>query len=184
MYMAEVLDAVVAKRKLSDPKDYALVVEVGEMKMNIPLDRTVRSLQGKRELLLMKQNMLREYGVEVRERKGTTDPNGASTVLTRAGIRLTIILSLHLHHGRGHSGTVPEQDVRVHERVSGENIPRQGYIAPLTPDAAEIHRVPQSPHVGCAQCACSSHRRRLYPCESTQHCHTCDVHPTRRSYLR
>ncbi|OJT14823.1 Stress-activated map kinase-interacting protein 1 [Trametes pubescens] len=77
MYMAEVLDAVVAKRKLSDPKDYALVVEVGEMKMNIPLDRTVRSLQGKRELLLMKQNMLREYGVEVRERKGTTDPNAS-----------------------------------------------------------------------------------------------------------
>ena len=77
MYMAEVLDAVIQKRKLSDPKDYALVVEVGDVKMNIPLDRTVRSLQGKRELILMKKNMLREYGVEVRERKGaTTDPNG------------------------------------------------------------------------------------------------------------
>ena len=75
--MAEVLDAVIQKRKLSDPKDYALVVEVGDVKMNIPLDRTVRSLQGKRELILMKKNMLREYGVEVRERKGaTTDPNG------------------------------------------------------------------------------------------------------------
>lgn len=109
--MAEVLDAVVAKRKLSDPKDYALVVEVGEMKMNIPLDRTVRSLQGKRELLLMKQNMLREYGVEVRERKGTTDPNGPSTSPVRRRIRLTIMLSIHFHHGRGHSGTVPEQDV-------------------------------------------------------------------------
>ena len=74
--MAEVLDAVCTKRKLSDAKDYALVVEVGDSKMNIPLDRTVRSLQGKRELILMKKNLLREYGVEVRERKATTDPNG------------------------------------------------------------------------------------------------------------
>ncbi|TBU24321.1 stress-activated map kinase interacting protein 1-domain-containing protein [Dichomitus squalens] len=78
MYMAEVLDAVIQKRKLNDPKDYALVVEVGDVKMNIPLDRTVRSLQGKRELILMRKNMLREYGVEVRERKGaTTDPNAS-----------------------------------------------------------------------------------------------------------
>ncbi|PIL27348.1 hypothetical protein GSI_10495 [Ganoderma sinense ZZ0214-1] len=77
MYMAEVLEAVVQRRKLSDAKDYALVVEVGDVKMNIPLDRTVHSLQGKRELILMKRNMLREYGVEVRERKGTTDPNAS-----------------------------------------------------------------------------------------------------------
>ncbi|KAI0367218.1 SIN1-domain-containing protein [Pilatotrama ljubarskyi] len=77
MYMAEVLDAVCQRRKLANPKDYALVVEVGDVKMNIPLDRTVRSLQGKRELILMKKNMLSEYGVEVRERKGTTDPNAS-----------------------------------------------------------------------------------------------------------
>ncbi|KAI1798390.1 stress-activated map kinase interacting protein 1-domain-containing protein [Ganoderma leucocontextum] len=77
MYMAEVLEAVVQKRKLNSAKDYALVVEVGDVKMNIPLDRTVHSLQGKRELILMKRNMLREYGVEVRERKGTTDPNAS-----------------------------------------------------------------------------------------------------------
>ncbi|RPD65261.1 hypothetical protein L226DRAFT_543384 [Lentinus tigrinus ALCF2SS1-7] len=78
MYMAEVLEAVCQKRKLSNPKDYALVVEVSsDVKINIPLDRTVRSLQGKRELILIKKNMLREYGVEVRERKGTTDPNAS-----------------------------------------------------------------------------------------------------------
>ncbi|KAH9896673.1 SIN1-domain-containing protein [Cubamyces lactineus] len=77
MYMAEVLDAVCQKRKLNNPKDYALVVEAGEVKMNIPLDRTVRSLQGKRDLILMKKNMLREFGVEIRERKGTTDPNAS-----------------------------------------------------------------------------------------------------------
>lgn len=80
MYMAEVLEAVCQRRKLSNPKDYALVVEVSsDVKINIPLDRTVRSLQGKRELILIKKNMLREYGVEVRERKGTTDPNGTSS---------------------------------------------------------------------------------------------------------
>ena len=74
--MAEVLEAVCQRRKLSNPKDYALVVEVSsDVKINIPLDRTVRSLQGKRELILIKKNMLREYGVEVRE-KTTTDPNG------------------------------------------------------------------------------------------------------------
>ncbi|KAI0634986.1 stress-activated map kinase interacting protein 1-domain-containing protein [Trametes polyzona] len=77
MYMAEVLEAVCQKRKIENAKDYALVVEVGDIKMNIPLDRTVRSLQGKRELILMKKNMLSEYGVEVRERKGTTDPNAS-----------------------------------------------------------------------------------------------------------
>ncbi|KAH9855656.1 SIN1-domain-containing protein [Lenzites betulinus] len=77
MYMAEVLDAVCQKRKLESPKDYALVVEVGDIKMNIPLDRTVRSLQGKRELILMTKNMLSQYGVEVRDRKGTTDPNAS-----------------------------------------------------------------------------------------------------------
>ncbi|KAI9058026.1 SIN1-domain-containing protein [Trametes sanguinea] len=77
MYMAEVLDAVCQKRKLNNPKDYALVVETAEGKMNIPLDRTVRSLQGRRDLILMKKNMLREFGVDVRERKGTTDPNAS-----------------------------------------------------------------------------------------------------------
>ena len=73
--MAEVLDSVCQKRNL-DPKEHALVVDLGDAKMNIPLDRTVKSLQGKRELILMKKNLLREYGVEVRERKATTDPNG------------------------------------------------------------------------------------------------------------
>ena len=46
MYMAEVLEAVCQKRKLSNPKDYALVLDHGSMKVYIPLDRTVKSLQG------------------------------------------------------------------------------------------------------------------------------------------
>lgn len=75
--MAEVMDAVCQKRKLPDPKDYALVVDIGGVKIFIPLDRTVKSLQGKRDLMLIKKNMLQQYGVEMSKREGrTTDPNG------------------------------------------------------------------------------------------------------------
>lgn len=115
--MAEVLDAVCQKRKLNSPKDYALVVEVGDMKMNIPLDRTVRSLQGKRELILMTKSMLSQYGVEVRERKGTTDPNGAHGAAACFEEMLTARGSVHLHHGRCYPGAVVEQDVRVDECI-------------------------------------------------------------------
>ncbi|TCD68157.1 hypothetical protein EIP91_011435 [Steccherinum ochraceum] len=78
MYMAEVLDAVCQKRKLPNPKDYALVVDIGGVKILIPLDRTVKSLQGKRDLMLIKKNMLQQYGVEVNKREAkTTDPNAS-----------------------------------------------------------------------------------------------------------
>jgi hypothetical protein len=76
MYMQEALDHVCRKRKL-DPRDYALVLKDSNIHILIPLDRTVASLQGKRELLLVKRNMLPEMGIEA-ERKAirTTDPNG------------------------------------------------------------------------------------------------------------
>ncbi|KAH9918959.1 stress-activated map kinase interacting protein 1-domain-containing protein [Fomitopsis serialis] len=78
MYMAEVLEAVCQKRKLSNPKDYALVLDHGAMKVYIPLDRTVKSLQGKRDLILMKRTMLQNYGVEMNTGSGrTTDPNAS-----------------------------------------------------------------------------------------------------------
>ncbi|KAH9831194.1 stress-activated map kinase interacting protein 1-domain-containing protein [Rhodofomes roseus] len=78
MYMAEVLEAVCQKRKLSNPKDYALVLDHGAMKVYIPLDRTVKSLQGKRDLILMKRSMLQNYGVEMSTGTGrTTDPNAS-----------------------------------------------------------------------------------------------------------
>ena len=79
MYMAEVLEAVCQKRKLSNPKDYALVLDHGSMKVYIPLDRTVKSLQGKRDLMLVKKSMLPMYGIEMAQRPvRTTDPNGES----------------------------------------------------------------------------------------------------------
>lgn len=75
--MAEVLDAVCLKRKLSNPKDYALVLDLNPGMLYIPLDRTVKSLQGRRNLILVKRDMLQHYGVEVNSRSGrTTDPNG------------------------------------------------------------------------------------------------------------
>jgi hypothetical protein len=77
MYMQEALDLVCRKRKL-DPRDYALVLNDNGSSILIPLDRTVASLQGKRELLLVKRNMLSQMGIEA-ERKAirTTDPNAS-----------------------------------------------------------------------------------------------------------
>lgn len=78
MYIAEVLDLVCQKRKLSGAQDYALVVDLNGMKILIPIDKTVRSLQGKRDLMLIKKNMLQAYGVEVNKKTGrSTDPNAS-----------------------------------------------------------------------------------------------------------
>lgn len=76
--MAEVLEAVCLKRKLNNPKDYALVLDLKPAKLFIPLDRTVKSLQGKRDLMLIKKSMLPTYGVEMGKRitGRSTDPNG------------------------------------------------------------------------------------------------------------
>ncbi|KAG5653288.1 hypothetical protein H0H81_001352 [Sphagnurus paluster] len=75
MYMQEALELVCRKRKLSNPKDYALLL--ADMSILIPLDRTVASLQGKRELLLVKRSMLPQIGGDVLKGTGkTTDPNG------------------------------------------------------------------------------------------------------------
>lgn len=81
MYMAEVLDAVCLKRKLNNPKEYALVLDLKPVKLFVPLDRTVKSLQGKRDLMLIKKSMLQTYGVEMGKRitGRSTDPNGQST---------------------------------------------------------------------------------------------------------
>ncbi|KAI0077620.1 hypothetical protein K474DRAFT_1643093 [Panus rudis PR-1116 ss-1] len=78
MYMAEVLEAVCQKRKFPNPSDYALVVDIDDMKILIPLDRTVKSLQGQKDLMLIKKNMLQHYNVEISKRTGrTTDPNAS-----------------------------------------------------------------------------------------------------------
>ncbi|KAF5364725.1 hypothetical protein D9757_012495 [Collybiopsis confluens] len=74
MYMAEVLELVCRKRKFPNPNDYALLLL--DVRLFIPLDRTVASLQGKRELMLVKKSMLPQMGVDVMKAGKTTDPNG------------------------------------------------------------------------------------------------------------
>src|ERR1700691_2845682 len=83
MYMQEALDLVCRKRKL-DPRDYALVLNDNGSRHLIPLDRTVASLQGKRELSLVKRNMLSQMGIEA-ERKAirSTDPNSNGLLCLR-----------------------------------------------------------------------------------------------------
>jgi len=76
MYMQEVLELVCRKRRLPNPRDYALIL--GDMSLLIPLDRTVASLQGKSELVLVKRSVLPALGIDVsRGIQKTTDPNAS-----------------------------------------------------------------------------------------------------------
>lgn len=75
MYMQEVLELICRKRKLDNVKDYALLVR--DYNILIPPDRTVASLQGKRELLLIKKSMLNEFGVVSPAAGRSTDPNAS-----------------------------------------------------------------------------------------------------------
>ena len=60
MYLQEVLELVCRKRNQMDSKDYILLL--GDQSLPVSLDRTVASLQGKRELLLVKRSMLPQNG--------------------------------------------------------------------------------------------------------------------------
>ncbi|KAF8962331.1 stress-activated map kinase interacting protein 1-domain-containing protein [Flammula alnicola] len=76
MYMQEALELVCRKRKLQNPNDYALLL--ADKSILIPLDRTVASLQGKRELLLVKRSMLPQMDAIILKGVGrTTDPNAS-----------------------------------------------------------------------------------------------------------
>lgn len=73
MYMQEALEMVCRKRKLQ-ANEYALLLS--DMSILIPLDRTVASLQGKSELMLVKRSMLPHLNLDVRPFGRSTDPNG------------------------------------------------------------------------------------------------------------
>ncbi|KAJ7255218.1 stress-activated map kinase interacting protein 1-domain-containing protein [Mycena rebaudengoi] len=75
MYMQEVLERVCAKTKLDHPQDYALLLANDSTRILIPLDRTVASLQGKRELVLIRRTMIDD--TVVRGTGKTTDPNAS-----------------------------------------------------------------------------------------------------------
>lgn len=74
MYMQEVLERVCRKTKLDHPEVYALLLANEDTRILIPLDRTVASLQGKRELVLIRRTMIGDN--VVRGTGKTTDPNG------------------------------------------------------------------------------------------------------------
>ncbi|KAI0252926.1 stress-activated map kinase interacting protein 1-domain-containing protein [Lactifluus subvellereus] len=71
MYMQEALEMVCRRRRLQ-AKEYALLLS--DMRILIPLDRTVASLQGKSDLTLVKLSML---SVDVRPIGRSTDPNAS-----------------------------------------------------------------------------------------------------------
>ncbi|KZT35303.1 SIN1-domain-containing protein [Sistotremastrum suecicum HHB10207 ss-3] len=75
MYMAEALDMVCRRRKLDNPKEWALILD--KPPALIFLDRTVASLQGKNELILVKRNMLGNYGFSEKRNNRSTDPNAS-----------------------------------------------------------------------------------------------------------
>lgn len=80
MYMQEALEAVCKKRKLN-PNEYALLVR--DMSVLILLDRTVASLEGKSDLVLVKRSMLPRYGItDTGKAMRTTDPNGENFSLS------------------------------------------------------------------------------------------------------
>jgi hypothetical protein len=73
MYMQEALEMVCRRRRLQ-AKEYVLLLS--DMSILIPLDRTVASLQGKSDLMLVKRSMLPHLNVDVRPFGRSTDPNG------------------------------------------------------------------------------------------------------------
>ncbi|KIM24063.1 hypothetical protein M408DRAFT_331981 [Serendipita vermifera MAFF 305830] len=71
-YMADVLEHICRRRKIANHKEYALVSQ--EKKIVIPMDRTVASLQGETELMLVKKTSL---GEDFKPPGRATDPNAS-----------------------------------------------------------------------------------------------------------
>lgn len=75
-YMADVLEQVCRKRRLQDSKEWALMTE--NPSILIPLDRTVASLTGTKELLLVKRSLLDSLGLGKHSRvPRSSDPNAS-----------------------------------------------------------------------------------------------------------
>ncbi|KAG8856488.1 hypothetical protein FRB91_000769 [Serendipita sp. 411] len=68
-YMADVLEHICRRRKIKDHQNYALVSQA--KKIVIPMDRTVASLQGENELMLLKRSSLSD---EFKPAGRATDP--------------------------------------------------------------------------------------------------------------
>ncbi|KAK7064677.1 stress-activated map kinase interacting protein 1-domain-containing protein [Favolaschia claudopus] len=75
MYMQEVLERVCAKTKLDHPEAYALLLADDDKRILIPLDRTVASLGGKRELVVIRRTLIDDNVIKGTGK--TTDPNAS-----------------------------------------------------------------------------------------------------------
>jgi len=76
MYNADVLELVCRKRRIMNPKEWVLLL--GDMSIVIPLDRTVASLEGKKELVLYKRAWLGQLAYGLGRRPGrSADPNAS-----------------------------------------------------------------------------------------------------------
>ncbi|KAG8937037.1 hypothetical protein FRC02_008144 [Tulasnella sp. 418] len=74
-YMADILARVCRRRRLDNPKEWALLT--GDMRIVIPLDRTVASLAGNKDLVLVKKSLLEQLGLTQDKRLArSSDPNG------------------------------------------------------------------------------------------------------------
>ncbi|THH11943.1 hypothetical protein EW145_g312 [Phellinidium pouzarii] len=78
MYIQEVLEKICQKRKLENSKDWALLSD--DLKILVPLDRTVASLEGTTQLVLVQRSMLPNHGhaIDGDRRNGRSiDPNAS-----------------------------------------------------------------------------------------------------------
>ena len=93
MYMADVLDLVCRKRRLPSSKDWALLLE--DRSILIPLDRTVASLEGRKDLVIMKRSLLDNLGSGQGRQPGrSADPNGELHSLLHLCSSLCLIVLL------------------------------------------------------------------------------------------
>ena len=128
MYMQEVLEAVCRRRKLSNPKEWALLST--DEKILVPLDRTVASLEGSSELVLVLRSNLPKYGftIDADRRTGRqVDPN-ASIFRRISEIQpKNKVLDL-------------EYKVSYNPRIT---------IHPMLTNIVAVYSIQESSHVGC-----------------------------------
>lgn len=164
MYMQEALEIVCRKRKLANPKDYALILN--DLNILIYLDRTVASLEGKRELTLVKRSMLPQMGIEPETRAmRTTDPNGLCGVSPACGTADCVCILASIFK---RISDVPEHaagtDYTAAYKVS-LSIPCSDINFTDIDENTAVHNIPQNAYAGSPGTH-TSDRRCLHSCES------------------
>jgi hypothetical protein len=160
MYMQEALELVCRKRRIPNPKDYALLLD--DKSILIPMDRTVASLQGKRELVLIQKSMLSQYGIKGTGR--TTDPNGRPHFIGYFTVLMELqrVSSSECRKSRSNIivPSLMSQRLIRHVVNSSTSTVSSGFDISIP----EIHCIPQDAHDGQSTRTNSCHRRCLYPC--------------------